>query len=102
MFCRSEICFAALKNVLLHQNIYCHSEICYPDGMHTLCSCHMAPAKPTVCHRVVNFVRTVEHGEGTRRGVERSVNTFVARQRPARPGESFGHTQSFSPGGYKR
>ena len=23
----------------------------------------MAPAKPTVCHRVVNFVRTVEHGE---------------------------------------
>ena len=62
----------------------------------------MAPAKPTVCHRVVNFVRTVEHGEGTRRGVERSVNTSVARLRPARPGESFGHTQNFSPGGYKR
>ena len=45
---------------------------------HTLCSCHMAPAKPTVCYRVVNFVRTVEHGEGTRWGVERSVNTLVA------------------------
>ena len=44
-----------------------------------LCSCHMVPAKPTVCHRVVNFVRTVEHGEGTRRGVERSVNTLMAR-----------------------
>ena len=44
-----------------------------------LCSYHMAPAKPAVCHRVVNFVRTVEHGEGTRRGVERSVNTLVAR-----------------------
>ena len=48
-------------------------------GKKTLCSCHMAPAKPTVCHRVVNFVRTVEHGEGTWRGVERSVNTLVAR-----------------------
>ena len=70
-----------------------------------LCSCHMAPAKPTVCHRVVNFVRTVEHGEGTRRGVERSVNTLAAgetRRDPAGPGESFGHTQNFSPGGYKR
>ena len=41
----------------------------------------MAPAKPTVCHRVVNFVRTVEHGEGTRRGVERSVNTLVSGRR---------------------
>ena len=59
----------------------------------------MVPAKPTVCHRVVNFVRTVEHGEGTRRGVERSVNTLMARLGPARPGESFGHTQNFSPGG---
>ena len=28
----------------------------------------MVPAKPTVCHRVVNFVQTVEHGEGTRAG----------------------------------
>ena len=44
-----------------------------------LCSRHMALAKPTVCHHVVNFVRTAEHGEGTRRGVERSVNTLVAR-----------------------
>ena len=47
----------------------------------------MAPAKPIVCHRVVNFVRTVEHGEGTRRGVERSVNTSVAvigRRDPAK------------------
>ena len=38
-FC-SEICTAALKYVLLHQNIYCHSEICYPDGMHTLANHH--------------------------------------------------------------
>ena len=44
-----------------------------------LCSCHMVPAKPTVCHRVENVVQTVEHGEGTRRGVERSVNMLVAR-----------------------
>ena len=50
----------------------------YQD-MSILCSCHMVPAKPTVCHRVVNFVWTVEHGEDTRRGVERSVNTSVAR-----------------------
>ena len=62
----------------------------------------MVPAKPTVCHRVVNFVQTVEHGEGTRRGVGRSVNTLVARWRPARPGESFAQAQNFSPGGYKR
>ena len=55
----------------------------------------MVPAKATVCHRVVNFVPTVEHGEGTRRGVERSVNTLAARKRPARPGESFGHAQNF-------
>ena len=48
----------------------------------------MVPAKPTVCQRVVNFVQTVEHGEGTRRGVERSVNTLVAHWRPARPGET--------------
>ena len=61
------------------------------------------PAKPTVCHRVVNFVRTVEHGEGTPRGVERSVNTLVARKRPARPGKRFGyHAQNLLPGGYKR
>ena len=92
MYCCSKISIAALKYLLLLWNMYCRSEICidapkyilslrkcYPDGMHTLCSCHMAPAKPTVCHRVVNFVRTVEHGEGTRRGVERSVNTLVAR-----------------------
>ena len=39
----------------------------------------MMPAKPTVCHHVVHFERTMEHGEGTRRGVERSVNTLVAR-----------------------
>ena len=51
-------------------------------------SCHM-------CHRVVHFVQTVEHGEGTRRGVERSVNTLEACYRPARPSESFGHTQTF-------
>ena len=44
----------------------------------------MVPANPTVCHHVVNFVRTVEHGEGTRRGVERSVNTLVARWRSAK------------------
>ena len=40
MYCRSEICIAALKYVLLHQNIYCHSEICYPDGLHTLANHH--------------------------------------------------------------
>ena len=50
-----------------------------PHRVPPLCSCRMAPAKPTVCHRVVNFVRTVEHGEGTRRGVDRSVNMSVAR-----------------------
>ena len=33
MFCRPEI-------LLLHQNIYCHSEICYPDGMHTFANHH--------------------------------------------------------------
>ena len=38
-FC-SEICTATLKYVLLHQNIYCHSEICYPVGMHTLANHH--------------------------------------------------------------
>ena len=37
-----EICTAALKYVLLHQNISCHSEICYPDGMHTLANHHHA------------------------------------------------------------
>ena len=35
-----EICTAALKYVLLHQHISCHSEICYPDGMHTLANHH--------------------------------------------------------------
>ena len=50
----------------------------------------MVPSKPTVCHRVLNFVRTVEHGEGTRRGVEQSVSTLLA--------QSFGHAL----GGYKR
>ena len=40
MYCRSEICIAALKYVLMHQNIYCHSEICYPDGMYTLANHH--------------------------------------------------------------
>ena len=33
MYYRSEI-------LLLHQNIYCHSEICYPDGMHTFANHH--------------------------------------------------------------
>ena len=61
----------------------------------------MVPAKPTVCHRVVNFVWTVEHGEGTRQGVERSVNTLVARWRPVKAGESFGQAQNISSGGYK-
>ena len=64
-----------------HEDIDCECQA--SDRMaayvYDLCSYHMAPAKPTVCHRVVNFVRTVEHGEGTRRGVERSVNTLVAR-----------------------
>ena len=36
-------------------------------------SCHMVPAKPTVCHRVVHFVRTVEHGESTRRAIGEHV-----------------------------
>ena len=44
----------------------------------------MVPAKPTVCHCVVNFVRTVEHGEGTRRGVKRSVNSGETRRDPAK------------------
>ena len=69
----SEICNVALRYVL-------HATPKYVFPLRNmLCSRHMAPAKPTVCHRVVNFVRTVEHGEGTRRGVGRSVNTSVAR-----------------------
>ena len=40
----------------------------------------MVLANPTVCHCVVYFVRTVEHGEG----VERSVDTLVARLQPAK------------------
>ena len=35
MYCRSEI-------LLLHHNIYCHSAICYPDGMHTFANHHYA------------------------------------------------------------
>ena len=42
MYCRSEICIAALKYVLLHQHIYFHSEICYPDGMHTFANYYYA------------------------------------------------------------
>ena len=53
------------------------------------------PGKPTVCHCVVNFVWLLEHGEGTQRGVELSVNTVGARKWPARPGESFEHVQNF-------
>ena len=33
MYCLSEICIAA-------QNIYCHSEICYPDGRYTFANHH--------------------------------------------------------------
>ena len=49
----------------------------------------------------------MEHGEGTRRGVERSVNTLVTRavggrRDSVRPGESFGQVENFSPGRYKR
>ena len=44
-----------------------------------ICSCHMVPDKTTVCHRVVNFVRTVQYSECSRRGVEQSVNTSGAR-----------------------
>ena len=42
MYCCSEICIGALKCVLLHQNIYFHSERCYPDGMHTFADYYYA------------------------------------------------------------
>ena len=58
-------------------------------------SCHTTSGKGTVCHSVVNFVQTVEHGYDTRRGVARSVNMLGACKCPARPGESFKHTQNF-------
>ena len=58
-----------------------------------------------MCHRVVNFVGTVEHGEGTRRTLSDRWTRWwsVSGWRdPTSPGESFGPTQNFSPGGYKR
>ena len=53
-------------------------EVKYFDQV--LCSCDMVPAKPTVCHRVVNFVRTVEHGEGTRRSGEHVADLLAASE----------------------
>ena len=53
-----------------------------------------------MCHRAVNFVRTVEHGDGARRPGRSEIGKHAGD--PAGPAESIGHTQNFSPCGCKR
>ena len=58
-------------------------------------SLNAPPCVLTVFHRPHEIYRTVAHSRLSRRHVTATLD-------PARPGESFGHTLSFSPGGYKR
>ena len=54
----SEICIAAPKYVLPLRNIIATPKYDIRAACtRSECSCHMVTAKPTVCHRVVNFVR---------------------------------------------
>ena len=91
-FC-SEICTAALKYVLLHQNIYCHSEICYPDGMHTLANHHHTVHYG---HRPTNGSITASYRPHVH--LPSSYRVFTVCHRLYPPGEKFWVCPKLSPG----